>query len=143
MGLPEGHGDLAVDFYVAFVRVVRELRRDVPGEELSAGAVSALFAVARTGPMRATALAEHEGVAAASMTRIVNSLEEHGYVRRTSDPADGRAQVVTPTEAGERLVREGTAARIDAVRRRLEALSEADRSVIADALPALARFVGQ
>jgi DNA-binding MarR family transcriptional regulator len=139
----ESEVDLAADFYVALVRIVRELRREVSSGELSAGGVSAIFAVARLGPLRATALADAEGVAPASMTRIVNALEEQGYVRRTPDPTDGRAQVVTLTEAGEAVVREGTAARVDAVRRRLAALPEADRAAIATAIPALVRLAGQ
>jgi DNA-binding MarR family transcriptional regulator len=73
--------------------------------------------------MRLGALAEVEGVSAPAMTRIVASLEELGHVRRTPDPADGRAQLVVVTESGDGLVAQGRSQRLRALARRLERLT--------------------
>lgn len=40
------------------------------------------------------------------MVAVLNELEQHGYVRRAPDPADGRRNVITITRPGaERLAR--------------------------------------
>lgn len=132
--------DLAAQLYLAVVRVSRALRREAPAQTLSAGPLSALFTLARCGAMRPTALAEMEGVAPASMTRILQVLEHDGLIRRTPDPSDGRASLVAITDEGDAVVRQGTETRVDAVRRRLEAISEEDRAAIEAALDALGRL---
>lgn len=133
-------GDAAAELYVAVVRLVRGLRREAPNETVAAGGLSVLATLSGQGPMRATALADSEGVSGASMTRIVTRLSELGLVERAADPDDGRAQLVTLTDAGRRLIEQGTAARIDAVRRRLDTLSAADRRTLADAVELLRRL---
>ncbi|MEZ0580685.1 MarR family winged helix-turn-helix transcriptional regulator [Nocardioides sp. MH1] len=130
-------GDHATDLYVALVRLVRGLRRDAPAGSVAAGGLSALFTLARSGPLRATVLAEVEGVSAASMTRIVDRLCEDGLTERSPDPADGRAQLVDLTAAGRSLVEEGRAARVEALRRRIEALGSEDRQRLDDAIEVL------
>ena len=132
--------DPAAELYVALVRLVRELRREAPTEGLAAGGLSALFTLARGGPLRATALAQAEGVSAASMTRIVDRLCAEGFAERTADPDDGRAQLVGATAAGHRVVREGKAARLDALRRRVAALDEVDQQRLGELVEVLSRL---
>lgn len=134
--------DFAAEVYLAVVRITRALRRDAPSQTLSAGPLSALFTLARCGAMRPTALAEIEGVAPASMTRILQSLEYDALIRRTPDPSDGRASLVAVTEEGDAIVRQGTETRVEAVRRRIAALPDADRAALEAALDALGRLGG-
>jgi DNA-binding MarR family transcriptional regulator len=51
-------------------------------------------------PQRITELAAGEGVTQPAITRVVNRLEERGWVTRESDPRDGRAVMVRLTPAG-------------------------------------------
>jgi DNA-binding MarR family transcriptional regulator len=51
-------------------------------------------------PQRITELAAGEGVTQPAITRVVNRLEERGWVSRESDPRDGRAVMVRLTTAG-------------------------------------------
>ncbi|MFC9665356.1 MarR family winged helix-turn-helix transcriptional regulator [Nocardia sp. NPDC127606] len=53
---------------------------------------------------RVTALAETAGMTQQSMGELVSHLEKCGYVRRTPDPADGRARLVVTTAAGREAV---------------------------------------
>ena len=45
-------------------------------------------------------LAERAQMTKQAMAELVRHLEEHGYVVRTPDPADGRAKLVLPTDRG-------------------------------------------
>ena len=68
--------------------------------DLSLTAVSALGSLERIGPRRITALAAAEGVSQPSMTQLIQRLAQRGLVARSSDPADGRAALVSLTDAG-------------------------------------------
>jgi DNA-binding MarR family transcriptional regulator len=49
---------------------------------------------------RVTELADRADMTKQSMAYLVNYLHEHGYVRLTPDPQDGRAKIVHLTERG-------------------------------------------
>jgi len=68
--------------------------------DLSLTAVSALGSLERIGPRRITVLAAAEGVSQPSMTQLIQRLEQRGLVARSSDPADGRAALVSLTGEG-------------------------------------------
>jgi len=109
--------------YLAVGRLSRALRRDAPDAAVGHGALSVLATLLQAGPQRLGALAELEGVSAPAMTRIVASLEQLGHVRRTPDPADGRAHLVALTESGDGLVAHGRSQRLVALAHRLERLT--------------------
>jgi DNA-binding MarR family transcriptional regulator len=50
--------------------------------------------------VRLTDLAEQAQITKQSMGYLVDYLEEHDYVERVPDPADGRARIVRPTAKG-------------------------------------------
>src|SRR5581483_10277938 len=51
-------------------------------------------------PCRVTALAAQEGVTQPAITLLVNRMASRGWVRRESDPLDGRAVLVALTDKG-------------------------------------------
>ena len=86
---------LASQLRVSVVRLARRLRNErEPGNELSVGALSVLGVLIREGESTIGQLAAHERVQPPSMTRIVNSLEEQGYVVRRASVDDGRSVLV-------------------------------------------------
>jgi DNA-binding MarR family transcriptional regulator len=133
---PDAPDDVAARLYVAVGRLVRMMRR-TGTSDVSPGAFSALAALSAAGPLRPGDLAVREGVAAPTMTRIVAGLEEAGYVYRAPDPQDGRAVLVDLTEAGATLLVGERSTRSRELRRRVEALPEADRAALVAALDAL------
>jgi DNA-binding MarR family transcriptional regulator len=129
--------DLAVSLFVAIGRVVRALRQEAPSSDIGPGGLSVLVTLDGQGPQRIGALADAVAVTPPSMTRIINALEAEGLVHRETDAADGRAQVVAMTPAGRALLTSGRAAKVAALRRRLDELPPAERSRLEAALTAL------
>ncbi|GAB3248331.1 hypothetical protein GCM10027586_18110 [Kineococcus gypseus] len=89
------------------------------------------------GPVRQTHLAARFGKDSAATSRTVQRLEAAGYVRRRTDPTDGRATLVEPTAAGDAL-----RAHVERLWTRLEdavarGLGEHEREVAQDLLDRL------
>ena len=75
------------------------------GESIDQQSHSALRHLFAWGPMRPTALAEVLATGASHISKIVRRLEGDGLVSRTTDPADGRATLISLTGAGEDAAR--------------------------------------
>jgi len=103
--------------------------------------VSALAEVVRSGPMRLGDLAARERVTAATLSRVVAGLVEHGYLERTADPDDARAGLLSATPAGEQLLRDSRARRSAELASGLRRLSEEERTAVLFAAPALHKLV--
>ena len=58
------------------------------------------------GPMSPSALGERLIVTRATVTGLVDSLEQHGFVRRSANPTDRRSLVVQITPAGQAVLQE-------------------------------------
>ncbi|HEX5201524.1 MAG TPA: MarR family transcriptional regulator [Actinoplanes sp.] len=123
-----------------FERFYELLRRLTPRSELSLTAASTLRRLERSGPHRLCELHAPEGVSQPAMTQLVTRLEREGLARRGSDPADGRAVVVSITEAGREAVARRREGRTRALSALLEQLPAADHAAIMAALPALEKL---
>ncbi|MEU7789647.1 MULTISPECIES: MarR family transcriptional regulator [unclassified Amycolatopsis] len=132
--------DVSGRLYLAVGRLSRSLRQaGVPGP--GHGAISALATLVNSGQLRLGDLAAKEGVAAATMSRIIASLVEAGYVSRESDPVDRRAWLAKATEEGERLVSGVRSTRVQELNRRLDRLSPEHREALTTAIPALEALI--
>jgi DNA-binding MarR family transcriptional regulator len=121
---------------VAIARLSRRLRRhEIAG--LTPTQLAALSTVERSGPLRLGDLAAAEGIAPSTLTRMVIVLEDAGFVTRRPDPSDARASTIAITELGrqtmDRLRDEGAAL----LAQSLLALTPAQRTALATALPSL------
>ena len=75
------------------------------GEALDQPAHSTLRHLLAWGPMRPTALADALGTGASYVSKIVRRLEQDGLVKRSTDPTDRRASLITLTAKGEEAAR--------------------------------------
>jgi len=120
----------------AVARLTRAARREL-ALPIGASSIAALATVERTGPIRLGDLARHEGVTAATLSRIVSVLEEEGYAVRTTDADDRRSSWLDVTSAGRRLLDGVRRDRAAIIGRRLERLSPEQRVALASALDAI------
>jgi DNA-binding MarR family transcriptional regulator len=123
-----------------FERFFETLRRITPREELSLTAASTLRRLERSGPHRLCELYAPEGISQPAMTQLVTRLEKEGLAARSSDPADGRAVVVSITAAGRAAVARRREGRAHALSGLLQDLTPAEHAAIVAALPALERL---
>jgi len=94
------------DLHAASMRLLRLARRGDGQAGLGPAQTSALNALLERGPMSVRALAAHEGVAHATMSRMLSGLENMGALTKTVDVRDRRRQLVKLTEKGKRLSEE-------------------------------------
>ena len=97
-----------------------------------------LRAVAESEPVRTTTLAEQVGVDPSTMSRHVTVLDQAGYVTRTADPDDGRAQAIALTPAGREVMETVRTARHDLITDVLVEWDDSDRTHLAALLGRLA-----
>ncbi len=123
-----------------FERFYETLRRLTPRGPLSLTAASTLRRLERSGPHRLSELYAPEGISQPAMTQLVTRLEKEGLAERTSDPNDGRAVVVSITDAGRAAVRERREVRARAVSELLQGLTPEEHATVLAALPALEKL---
>jgi DNA-binding MarR family transcriptional regulator len=131
------------DLLVGLSRARRWLSRLATEEPapLGSSGVSALAEIVRTGPLRLGDLAARERITAPTLSRVVTGLVENGYVERTPDPDDARAQLLSATPAGRELLSGLRSRRTAELTARLGRLPEPDRAVLLQAGPALRRLL--
>ena len=98
---------------------------------------SALAAIDTHGPMSLKALAEHEGVAPPSITKVLAILEDDGLVEREASPDDRRVSFVQSTAKGAQLVAESRRRKTAWLTSRIRDLSTDERRRLAEALDVL------
>lgn len=105
--------------------------------DLNSNQISAMGVLYNQGDLLMGELAAYEKVKPPSMTRIVNGLEERGYVVRKPDPRDKRQAVVSITDAGRDVIRADRRRRNAWLALRIAELTPAEREVLRQAVPIL------
>ncbi|WP_284734748.1 MarR family winged helix-turn-helix transcriptional regulator [Sphingosinicella terrae] len=90
--------------------------------------------------MSLNALASAEQVRPPTMSRIVDALVEGGLVTREAEPGDRRSVRITATAKGVKLIEAGRDRRVQALEKRLAALSESERRMLGWAAERLERL---
>jgi DNA-binding MarR family transcriptional regulator len=96
----------------AAIRLLRFVRREDAGADLSAPQLSALSVLVFGGPQSMTALAGAEQVRAPTMSRLVDDLERRGLATRVAQPGDRRVKMVQVTASGRALLEAGRQRRL-------------------------------
>jgi DNA-binding MarR family transcriptional regulator len=91
--------------------LVRRLKQVRTEGDLTLPESSALARLDRGGPATAAELARLEQISPQSMGATLAALQERGLIERRADPADGRRQVLSVSEAGARELHNRRSAR--------------------------------
>lgn len=100
-----------------------------------------LLATLSAGPRRITELADLEGLAQPTTTLIIKRMEERGWLARERDAADGRAFLVSLTDAGAVTLEELRADYRAALRSHMAAMSDERVDALMTATEALGDLI--
>jgi DNA-binding MarR family transcriptional regulator len=124
-----------------FLRVARRLRRETSLRTAPLGLnlhqSRALRVIGDAGPLRPSEVAERLGIVARSATDAVSGLVTAGFVERTTDPADGRAQLLALSPTGRAALAKVEQIRAEVGRDFFGRLPEAERMALAAVLDRL------
>ncbi|MBV8929822.1 MAG: MarR family transcriptional regulator [Mycobacteriaceae bacterium] len=141
--MKDADAQLASDVALAVVRLARQLRFRRSDSPVSLSQLSALNTLSKEGAMTPGALAVRERVRPPSMTRVIASLAELGFVARTAHPADGRQVLVSVSDAGIHLIEAERRASQEWLRERLAQLSADQRATLMSAAELMTALVDE
>jgi DNA-binding MarR family transcriptional regulator len=121
----------------AAIHLLRRISRDDGADGVTGARLSALSVLVFGGVQSLSQLARREGVAASTMSRIVDGLVRDGFVERTTTEDDRRQSRIVVTEDGRRMLERGRARRIRNLAAELETLDRAELSELERALDLL------
>src|SRR6202035_503518 len=139
----DGDSRLANDLSLAVMRLSRQLRFRRPQSPVSLSQLSALATLTNEGPMTPGALAIRERVRPPSMTRVIASLADEGFVDRAPHPVDGRQVLVSVSESGAELVKAAPRARQEWLAERLATLDTDKVAVLREAADLMLALVDE
>jgi DNA-binding MarR family transcriptional regulator len=135
-----GQAELASALRLSLLRAARRLRSQRVNTSVTLSQLSALDTVCKCGPLSAGEIAAIERVQPPSMTKILASLENAGWVERSSHPEDRRQSIIAITPAGRDLLGDETRARDEWLAQRLVDFSDEDRRKLSEAVEVLDRL---
>lgn len=127
---------------IAVMRLARRLRSQRAETGLSIGHIAALGSIERHEPITPGELAAHEKVQPPSMTRILTTLEERGFVTREPHPTDGRQSLLYVSPTGRAMLSDDRRRRDAWLAQRLEALTPAELQTLQQAAAIMDRLAG-
>jgi DNA-binding MarR family transcriptional regulator len=122
------------------IHVLRGMRAVDRESGLTPARLSALSVLVFAGPRTLGRLAEAEGVAGPTMTRIVDGLCDLGLAERRPHPDSARSVQIAATPSGESLMRRAAARRIETLVEAMTRLDPPDLERLVAAAPVLDRL---
>ena len=132
--------ELDAELTSAMSRLVRRVRAEKTGDQISESHRTALALLVREGPRTLGELSEHECVKPPSMNQTVNALVESGYVERRDDPDDGRKVILVATPSGQAVIEETRRLLHVWLQAQLVALSSEDYATLSSAVAIINRL---
>jgi DNA-binding MarR family transcriptional regulator len=139
----DSDGRLVSDLSLAVIRLARQLRFRRSESPVSLSQLSALSTLAKEGAMTPGALAERERVRPPSMTRVIASLAELGFIARSAHPVDGRQVLVSVSPAGADLIEAERRASQEWLKQRLDRLDPDQRNTLLMAADLMSAIVDE
>ena len=132
--------EVAASLRMSIARLARLLRQqDQSG--MSPALNTAMVSVWKHGPLTLGHLAQHEQVTPPTVSKLVDKLEQRGFIERISDPADRRVTRVAITPAGIEQIEEIRGRRTEWLSARLRELPADDVARLHDVIEVLEHLV--
>jgi DNA-binding MarR family transcriptional regulator len=133
---------VAAELRPVLLRLARELRKETEQLGITARQATLLWLVKRSPGLSLAELAAEEGISAPAMSGHVDRLERAGLLERLRSSEDRRRIGLRLTDEGVRLMRRVRARRTTWLTERLGALDPDQLEAVENAVPALARLLG-
>jgi len=147
MAFPQSNSDgslafeLAADLRATFGQLKRKLRQHGGQDDFTPSQIAVILRLEKDGPATVSSLARAEGMRPQSMSAVIASLEEMGFVAGAADPNDGRKTLMSLTEACKKSIEDGRAARQDWLTQTIQQkLSIQEQQQVSSAIHLLARL---
>jgi DNA-binding MarR family transcriptional regulator len=101
---PSGPLELSATVRRAVAALGRRLRGGRPEHGVSLAKLSVLGRLYRLGQMSAATLASQERIKPQSLTRLLATLEQRGFIKRRPDESDGRRTLIEITPTGKEVL---------------------------------------
>jgi DNA-binding MarR family transcriptional regulator len=134
--------DLPGRLQIAIQRLAQSGRRGTRKGSITPGRLSALAVMSSSGPARLGDLAGRAGVAAATMSRVIDILVASGWAERRTLDADHRVCVISITPAGTALLDAIRHDRTTQLAAGIALLEPAEVAALEAAIPVLERLAG-
>ncbi|MFH8683513.1 MarR family winged helix-turn-helix transcriptional regulator [Streptomyces lydicus] len=117
------------------------LRGHSPYRDLTPSRTAALATLDAHGPLRVSELATRMNIALSTTSRMVDLLDDRGWIARRTDPLDQRASLISLNDAGRALLRAVRRETTGLLAERIGRLPPDRRQLLHAALPALEELV--
>jgi DNA-binding MarR family transcriptional regulator len=125
------------------IHLLRRVRREDEQSGMGPARLSALSVVVFGGPLSLGELAKEEQVRAPTMTRLVDGLEEQGYVKRVQNRKDRRGVRITATAKGIKTLQAARRRRIAQLEKVLLRLNKRELKALQESIASLNRAVSE
>ncbi|MGA7106761.1 MAG: MarR family transcriptional regulator [Terracidiphilus sp.] len=133
---------LAAELRAISSKLKRKLREQGGRSDLRPSQVSVLLRIEKDGPAAVSTLARAEGMRPQSMSAIITSLLDAGWVSGSPDPHDKRQTLMALSRKCQKLMKEGRAARQDWLTTTIQKkLTSQEQEKLASAVHLLARLI--
>jgi DNA-binding MarR family transcriptional regulator len=97
------HDNIAASLHSGLAKVSRQLRHMELPQGFTPERLRTLATIQANGPISVTALAAMEKVRPATVSRMISSLEDDGFIKRREDKTDKRGVLVSTTPKGRQM----------------------------------------
>jgi DNA-binding MarR family transcriptional regulator len=133
---------LAAELRAISGKLKRKLHEQGGQSDLRPSQVSVVLRIEKDGPAAVSSLARAEGMRPQSMSAIITSLLEAGFVSGSPDPNDGRQTLMSLSRKCQKLLRDGRTAKQDWLTTTIQKkLSSQEQERLASAVDLLARLI--
>jgi DNA-binding MarR family transcriptional regulator len=132
--------ELASELRPPLLRLLRVIRQQRADLSITLTHLSAMATLEKSGPMSPGELAAQERVQPPSMTKVLATLEDAGFVRRNAHPTDRRQAIIELTATGHDVLESERRVRDAWLNEQIALLNADEREALRAVIPVLRKL---